>query len=328
MPMLIAWGFGGVPVNVTRPAISPAVAGSTCLPPPAGGGAAADLGAELHALTSATVATAEAARRKNRVKVPCIKGMKTNGWYVPARTARAVLNESACGSKLHYPRLDPSRATMLALRVPTRTPVSSRGQDTWFSATGPGFDSPYRYQPPPNARCARGYGWQASIVFSLGAAHVAASGEVRAEVVPRSRERRECSAAGDVSAKRSLRSRLRLASQHRLFAWRSACRRVRRGPGGGCRAAGKRLASCPIMSTRSVYILKNSEVPPRYYTGIARNVAARCEEHNKGRSIHTAKYGPWTVDVVIEFADETRAVAFERYLKSGAGLAFAQRHFR
>ena len=24
--------------------------------------------------------------------------------------------------------------------------VSSRGQDTWFSATGPGFDSPYRYQ--------------------------------------------------------------------------------------------------------------------------------------------------------------------------------------
>jgi hypothetical protein len=27
-----------------------------------------------------------------------------------------------------------------------RVPVSSRGQDTWFSATGPGFESPYRYQ--------------------------------------------------------------------------------------------------------------------------------------------------------------------------------------
>ena len=27
--------------------------------------------------------------------------------------------------------------------------VSSRGQDTWFSATGPGFDSPYRYQTCP-----------------------------------------------------------------------------------------------------------------------------------------------------------------------------------
>src|SRR5688500_9520730 len=34
----------------------------------------------------------------------------------------------------------------------TRVPVSSRGQDTWFSATGPGFESPYRYQKLPNPR--------------------------------------------------------------------------------------------------------------------------------------------------------------------------------
>jgi hypothetical protein len=33
--------------------------------------------------------------------------------------------------------------------------VSSRGQDTWFSATGPGFDSPYRYQAPT-------YSWSVS----------------------------------------------------------------------------------------------------------------------------------------------------------------------
>ena len=31
-------------------------------------------------------------------------------------------------------------------RVAPHLPVSSRGQDTWFSATGPGFESPYRYQ--------------------------------------------------------------------------------------------------------------------------------------------------------------------------------------
>ena len=36
--------------------------------------------------------------------------------------------------------------------------------------------------------------------------------------------------------------------------------------------------------------------------------------------------GPLTV--VIEFSDERRAVAFERYLKSGSGVAFAQRHLR
>ena len=38
----------------------------------------------------------------------------------------------------------------------SQVPVSSRGQDTWFSATGPGFESPYRYQPSP---IARGFGW-------------------------------------------------------------------------------------------------------------------------------------------------------------------------
>ena len=40
--------------------------------------------------------------------------------------------------------------------------------------------------------------------------------------------------------------------------------------------------------------------------------------------------GSWTPErfVILEFADEPRAVAFERYLKSGAGCAFAARHFR
>jgi hypothetical protein len=34
------------------------------------------------------------------------------------------------------------------------------------------------------------------------------------------------------------------------------------------------------------------------------------------------------IDVVVEFADERRAIAFERYLKSGSGVAFATRHLR
>jgi hypothetical protein len=32
--------------------------------------------------------------------------------------------------------------------------------------------------------------------------------------------------------------------------------------------------------------------------------------------------------VIVEFADEPRAVAFENYLKSGSGVAFAKRHLR
>ena len=79
---------------------------------------------------------------------------------------------------------------------------------------------------------------------------------------------------------------------------------------------------------RFVYILKNAAHPPRYYTGITSDVTARLRLHNEGHCRHTASAGPWQVDVVIEFGDERRAVAFERYLKSGSGCAFASRHFR
>ena len=82
------------------------------------------------------------------------------------------------------------------------------------------------------------------------------------------------------------------------------------------------------MSKRFVYVLRNAEVPPRYYTGITSDVVKRHAEHNAGNCVHTAKHRPWSIDVVIEFADERRALAFERYLKSGSGVAFAQRHLR
>jgi len=41
----------------------------------------------------------------------------------------------------------------------------------------------------------------------------------------------------------------------------------------------------------------------------------------------TAKHRPWELVVAVEFANEDRALAFERYLKSGSGRAFAKRHF-
>ena len=82
------------------------------------------------------------------------------------------------------------------------------------------------------------------------------------------------------------------------------------------------------MSKRFVYVLKNHESPPKYYTGITSDVVKRSAIHNAGACIHTAKHAPWCIDLVIEFADERRAVALERYLKSGSGVAFAQRHLR
>jgi len=82
------------------------------------------------------------------------------------------------------------------------------------------------------------------------------------------------------------------------------------------------------MSTRFVYGIRNQAIPPKYYTGLTSDVARRVSEHNTGRCSHTADHGPWFLDVAIAFADERRAVAFERYLKSGSGVAFAHRHLR
>ena len=77
-----------------------------------------------------------------------------------------------------------------------------------------------------------------------------------------------------------------------------------------------------------VYVLKSNADPTRYYTGLTSDLPRRLVAHNAGRVPHTASGKPWIVDVVVEFSDEGRAVAFEKYLKSGSGCAFAQRHFR
>ena len=77
-----------------------------------------------------------------------------------------------------------------------------------------------------------------------------------------------------------------------------------------------------------VYVLKTASAPTRYYTGVTSDLERRLDAHNAGRVPHTARYRPWVLDVVVQFADEARAVAFEKYLKSGSGAAFARRHLR
>ncbi len=77
-----------------------------------------------------------------------------------------------------------------------------------------------------------------------------------------------------------------------------------------------------------VYILKSKSDRGGYYTGVTSDWRARVRAHNDGRCSHTAKNRPWEIDVLIQFTDERRALAFERYLKSGSGCAFAERHLR
>ena len=74
-----------------------------------------------------------------------------------------------------------------------------------------------------------------------------------------------------------------------------------------------------------VYILEslNSE---HFYVGITDDVPARLIKHNAGEVPHTSKYRPWRIKTYIACSDEKQAFAFERYLKSGSGRAFAKKH--
>jgi predicted GIY-YIG superfamily endonuclease len=53
----------------------------------------------------------------------------------------------------------------------------------------------------------------------------------------------------------------------------------------------------------------------------------RLHRHNASDIPSTARYRPWQLRAVFWFADKDKAVAFERYLKTGSGRAFAKRHF-
>ena len=59
------------------------------------------------------------------------------------------------------------------------------------------------------------------------------------------------------------------------------------------------------------------------YVGATADLRQRLAEHNAGKSLHTSKYAPWKLVTYVAFSDRPKAEAFERYLKSGSGHAFA-----
>ncbi len=77
-----------------------------------------------------------------------------------------------------------------------------------------------------------------------------------------------------------------------------------------------------------VYLLRSAIDPRLHYTGFTSNPRSRLAGHNAGQNPSTIRGRPWRITVYFAFADESRARAFERYLKSGSGRTFAWRHFR
>jgi putative endonuclease len=74
-----------------------------------------------------------------------------------------------------------------------------------------------------------------------------------------------------------------------------------------------------------VYLLECIAEPDRHYVGSTDNLRDRVAAHNSGKVSHTSKFKPWRVSTYLGFSDDARAVAFEKYLKSHSGRAFAKK---
>ena len=79
------------------------------------------------------------------------------------------------------------------------------------------------------------------------------------------------------------------------------------------------------MAMKCVYILRSIATPDRYYTGITDDLRARVAKHNAGEVTHTSKYALWALKTYIAFSNQAQAFAFEKYLKSPSGRAFAKK---
>lgn len=74
-----------------------------------------------------------------------------------------------------------------------------------------------------------------------------------------------------------------------------------------------------------VYVLRSLEHPDHYYVGVTGDLRSRLKKHNAGDVSHTSKYAPWMIKTYVAFSDEKQALAFEKYLKSASGRAFAKK---
>jgi hypothetical protein len=74
------------------------------------------------------------------------------------------------------------------------------------------------------------------------------------------------------------------------------------------------------------FVIRSMWIPSAIIVALPKNIDQRVKEHNEGKSLHTAKYGPWELAVYLGVPSKTKALDLEHYLKSGSGRAFLQRH--
>ena len=74
-----------------------------------------------------------------------------------------------------------------------------------------------------------------------------------------------------------------------------------------------------------VYILQSRKLSQRFYSGFTENLNKRLAHHNDGCCEFTRPFRPWKIKTAVAFSDRNQALEFERYLKTGAGRAFARK---
>lgn len=74
-----------------------------------------------------------------------------------------------------------------------------------------------------------------------------------------------------------------------------------------------------------VYMLRSIPYPDKTYIGYTTDLNTRLTSHNHGKSKHTSKYKPWKLVTYSAFSEQSKALSFEKYLKSHSGKAFARK---
>lgn len=73
-----------------------------------------------------------------------------------------------------------------------------------------------------------------------------------------------------------------------------------------------------------VYLLKL--IDGSYYTGISDNVEKRIAKHAEGGVLSTKTKRPIELVFYCALPNKSQAISFEKYLKSGSGQAFRNKH--
>lgn len=76
-----------------------------------------------------------------------------------------------------------------------------------------------------------------------------------------------------------------------------------------------------------VYLIRSLSFSDQKYVGITENLESRLHTHNLGGSPHTSKFVPWELVSYVAIKDKEKAFAFEKYMKSHSGRAFASKRF-